>query len=107
MSQIIFSPDEKVILSGKGSIEQPIKGKGEIYLTNKRILLIHKSGLIRKRETPLIDIRIDQISYAKVEGFISKVLVIGVPHGGTVVAYKIKVPQPDSWVAEILRLKQA
>ncbi len=107
MSQIIFSPDEKVILSGKGSIEQPIKGKGEIYLTNKRLLLIHKSGLIRKRETPLIDIRIDQISYAKVEGFISKVLVIGVPHGGTVIAYKIKVPQPDSWVAEILRLKQA
>ena len=63
--------------------------------------------MIRKRETPLVDIHIDQISYAKVEGFISKVLVIGVPHGGTVIAYKIKVPHPDSWVAEILRLKQA
>lgn len=107
MSYIVFAPDEKIILSGKGTIEQPIKGKGEIYLTNKRVVLIHKSGLIRKRETPLVDIHIDQISYAKVEGLLFKVLVIGVPHGGTVIAYKIKVPNPDSWVAEIMRLKTA
>jgi len=107
VSYVMFAPDEKIILSGKGTLEQPIKGKGEIYLTNKRLVLIHKSGLIRKKETPLVDIHIDQISYAKVEGFISKVLIVGVPHGGTVVAYKIKVSNPDAWMAEIMRLRAA
>ena len=105
MSAIIFSPDEKVILSAKGSIEQPVRGKGELYLTNKRIVLIHKSGFIRKRETPLVDIRLDQISYVKVEGMLRKTLVIGVPHGGNVIAYKIRVQNPESWQAEIYRLR--
>ncbi|MGC8988438.1 hypothetical protein [Infirmifilum sp.] len=106
MSNIIFSPGEKVILSGKGRVEQPIRGEGELYLTNKRIVLIHRTGLIRKRETPLVDIRLDQISYAKVEGLLSKVLVIGIPQGGTVIAYKIKVSNPDSWLAAIYSGRQ-
>jgi len=102
MSSVLF-PGEKIILSGKASIEQPISGDGEAYLTDKRLVIIHKSGLIRKKETPLVDIRLDQISYAKVEGWLSKTLVIGVPQGGTIIAYKIKVSNPDSWLAAIMQ----
>lgn len=105
MSSAIFTPDEKLILSAKCSIEQPIEGKGEAYLTNKRLLVVQKTGLIKKQETPLVDIRIDQISYVKVEGLISKVLVIGVPHGGSVITYKIKISNPKLWASEIYRLR--
>ncbi len=104
MKSIIFSPDEKIILQGKGRVEQPVEGSGELYLTNKRLVLIHKSGFLRKKETPLLDIRISQISFVKVEGLLSKALVIGVPHGGTVVTYKIKVSKPEVWQAEIYKL---
>ncbi len=106
VSSIIFDPDEKLILSSKARIEQPVKGSGEAYLTNKRLVLIHKSGLIFKKETPLVNIWLSEISYAKVEGLLSKVLVIGVTHGGTVIAYKIKVSNPESWLAEIYNLKR-
>jgi len=107
LSSIIFAPGENIILSGKGKIEQPIVASGEAYLTNRRLLIIQKSGLIRKRETPLVDIRIDMISYAKVEGLLSKVLVIGVPQGGSLITYKIKVPHPESWLSQILALKSS
>ncbi len=101
-----FGPDEKVVLSGRGSIDQPISGDGEIYLTDKRLLLIHKAGMIRKRETPLLDIEIGQISYVKSEGTLRKVLVLGVKGtGGQILTYKIHVPNPDSWVAQIFNLK--
>lgn len=105
MSSIIFIPGETVVLSGKGKIEQPIRASGEAYLTTRRLLIIQKSGLLRKRETPLLDIHLNMISYAKVEGILSKVLVIGVPQGGTVITYKIKVPHPESWLSQILALR--
>jgi hypothetical protein len=102
---IIITPGEKIILSDQGTIEQPIEGSGELYLTNKRLLLIHKSGIIRKRETPLIDILLTQISYVKTEGFLRKALVIGVrERGGGIIAYKIHVNHPDSWMAKIYNL---
>jgi zinc-ribbon domain len=102
----MFSPDEKVILSAKGSLEQPIRGSGEIYLTDKRMFLVHKSGLISKRETPLLDIPINEVTYAKVEGALRKVLVVGVRgSGGQVLAYKIHLSTPESWSAQIYSLK--
>ncbi len=107
MSSIIFGPDEKVILSDKGRIEQPFKQGGEIYLTTKRLLLIQKSGLIKKKEIPLVDITIDNISYAKVEGRLSKTLVLGITEkAGRIITYKVKVKDPDAWLAEIYRLKR-
>jgi hypothetical protein len=102
----MFSPDERMILSAKGSLEQPITGKGELYLTDKRLFLVHKSGLITKRETPLVDMRISEINYVKVEGSLRKVLVLGVRGtGGIIVAYKIHVSAPESWSAQIYSLK--
>jgi zinc-ribbon domain len=102
----MFSPDEKVVLSSKGSLEQPIKGSGELYLTDKRLFLVHKSGLISKRETPLLDVRIGEVSYVKVEGSLRKVLVVGVRGtGGQILAYKVHVPAPESWSAQIYNLK--
>jgi hypothetical protein len=102
----IFSPDERVILSGKGSLEQPVTGKGELYLTDKRLFLVHKSGLITKRETPLVDIKISEVNYVKVEGSIRKVLVLGVRGtGGMIVAYKIHISAPEAWSAQIYSLK--
>ena len=104
MASIILSPTERVLISGSAKIEQPIAGRGEAYLTDKRLVVIHKSGFIRKRETPLLDIRLDQISYVKVEGILSKVLVVGISQGGKVIAYKIKVPHPDSWMSTIYNI---
>lgn len=102
----MFSPDERVLLSGKGSIEQPITGSGEMYLTDKRIFLAHKSGLITKRETPLLDVEVGQVTYAKTEGSLRKVLVVGVRGtGGQVITYKIHVGGPESWVSQIYNLK--
>jgi hypothetical protein len=102
----MFSPDERVLLSGKGSIEQPMAGNGEMYLTDKRIFLAHKSGLIKKRETPLLDVEVSQVTYAKTEGSLRKVLVVGVRGtGGQVITYKIHVSGPQSWVSQIYSLK--
>jgi hypothetical protein len=102
----MFSPDEKVILSGKGSMEQPVTGHGELYLTDKRLFLAHKAGLIRKRETPLLDVEIGQITYAKAEGALRKVLVLGVRGtAGQVLSYKMHVSAPDAWVAQVYNLK--
>ena len=105
MSSVI-SPDENLVLSGHGSIEQPIAGSGELYLTDQRFMLVHKSGLISKRETPLLDVTIGEISYVKVEGSLRKVLVVSVrASGGKVQAYKIHVGQPEAWAAQIYNLK--
>ena len=93
-------------MSGEGSVAQVFVGKGDLYLTAKRLFLVHKSGLVRKREASLLDVDIGQISYAKTEGMVTKVLVVGVRGtAGQVLAYKIKVPGPDAWVEQILRLK--
>lgn len=102
----MFSPDEKVVLSDKGSIRQPVQGRGEIYLTDKRLFLAHKSGLVKKRDTLLLDVEIGQMTYAKVEGTLRKVLVVGVRGtAGMVLAYKIHVSDPDAWVSQIYDIK--
>jgi hypothetical protein len=99
-------PGEEVIISGEGSVEQVFVGKGELHLTAKRLFLAHRSGLVRKRETPLLDVEIGQVSYAKTEGMLTKVLVVGVRGtAGQVLAYKFKVPRADEWAEQILRLK--
>ena len=66
--------------------------------------MIHKSGFIRKRETPLIDVKLENISYAKAEGLLRKVLVSGVHQGGLITAFKIHVKNPEAWVANIYNL---
>jgi zinc ribbon protein len=102
----LLYPGEEVIMSGEGSVEQVFVGKGGLHLTAKRLFLAHRSGLVRKRETPLLDVEIGQISYAKTEGTVKKVLVVGVRGAaGQVLAYKIKVSGPNAWVEQILRLK--
>ena len=105
MSSVI-SPDENLVLSGHGSIEQPIAGSGELYLTDQRFMLVHKSGLISKRETPLLDVTIGEISYVIVEVILRKVLVVSLRAvGGKVQAYKIHVGQHEAWAAQISNLK--
>jgi hypothetical protein len=105
VSSLLY-PGEEVIMSGESSVEQVFVGKGELHLTAKRLFLAHRSGLVRKRETLLLDAEMGQISYAKTEGLVSKVLVVGVRGtAGQVLAYKIKVPRADAWVEQILRLK--
>jgi hypothetical protein len=102
----IFSPDERILLSAHGSVEQPINGRGDLYLTDRRLVLIHRSGLIIRRETPLLDVELSQVSYVKAQGTLRRVLVLGVrSNGGQVSAYKVHVGAPDSWVAQIHSLK--
>lgn len=105
MSSLLY-PGEEVILSGEGSVEQVFVGKGELRLTAKRLFLVQRSGLVRKREAPLLDVELGQVSYAKTEGMLTKVLVVGIRgNAGQVLAYKIKVPRSDEWVEQILKLK--
>jgi hypothetical protein len=102
----LFGPDEPVLLSRHASIEQPVSGNGMLYLTDRRLILIHKSGLLRKTETPLLDLTVDEISYVRVEGTLWKVLVIGArTQGGRVVAYKVHAQNPEIWKAQIYSLK--
>ncbi len=104
---VIFSPGESIIIKARGRVEQPIEGSGEIYLTNRRILLVHRAGMIRKRETPLLDVKIEQVSYFKVEGLLRKVLVLGViSNAGVVISYKVHVPAPESWASALFSLKR-
>jgi len=99
---MFFGPGESVILSGKGQIEQPVNGGGVLYLTNHRLFLIHKSGIIRKREIPLLDLPLTDISYVRTEGSLRKVLIVGARSAnGLVTAYKVHVANPDSWAAGI------
>lgn len=101
----IFSPNERILLNAHGSVEQPINGKGQLYLTDRRMLLVHKSGLIIKREMPLLDVEISQISYVKTQGTLRKVLALGVKSsGGQVAHYKVHVRTPETWVAQIMNM---
>lgn len=106
MSSRYLSPSEMVILNSHGSIEKPVKGHGQLYLTDKRLVLVHRSGLIKIKETPVLDIEIPQISYSKIEGTIRRALVLGVKAGnGQVVAYRIRVAHEEKWHSEINTLK--
>jgi hypothetical protein len=68
----------------------------------KAAVLVHKSGLISKKETALLDVRLDEVSYAKVEGAIGKALVVGVREtGGQILPYRVHVSGPASWSAQI------
>ncbi len=102
----MFGPDEPVLLSRHASIEQPVSGSGTLYLTDRRLILIHRSGRIRKTETPLLDLTLEEISYARIEGTLWKVLVIGArTQGGRVITYKIHAQDPQVWKAQIYSLK--
>ena len=101
----IFSPNERILLNAHGSVEQPINGKGQLYLTDRRLLLVHKSGLVIKRELPLLDVEISQISYIKTQGTLRKILALGVKsNGGQVAHYKVHVRTPEAWVARIMNM---
>ena len=102
----IFGPDEPVLMSRRASIEQPVSGSGTLYLTDRRLILIHRSGHIRKTETPLLDLTIEEISYARIEGTFWKALVVGArTQGGRLVTYKIHAQNPQVWKAQIYSLK--
>ncbi|MDG7034602.1 MAG: zinc ribbon domain-containing protein [Nitrososphaerota archaeon] len=56
----------------------------------------------------MLDIDMAQLTYAKTEGIIRKVLIIGARNqSGQVNAFKIHVMNPESWVAHIYNLKNA
>ncbi len=96
-----FFPGERVIISYPASVEQPVKGRGELFLTDKRLLLVHRSGLIMKKETVLFDIAFNQVSYLRSEGIIRKSLAIGVTsQGGIVITYRIRIHDPEMLVTK-------
>ena len=106
MSSRYLSPSEMIILNSHGSVEKPVKGHGQLYLTDKRLVLVHRSGLIKIKETPILDIEIPQISYSKIEGMLRRTLVLGVKAGnGQVVSYRIRVAREEKWHSAINTLK--
>ena len=106
MSTSYLSPSEKVILNSHGSVEKPVSGHGQLYLTDKRLVLVHRSGLLKVKETPVLDIEIPQISYSKIEGMLRRTLVLGVKSGnGQVIPYRIRVAREEKWHSEIRMLK--
>src|SRR5438132_13491426 len=77
-----------------------------LYLTDRRLILIHRSGVVRKPQAPLLGLTLDEISYVRVEGSLWKVLVIGArTQGGRVVTYKVHAQNPGVWKAQIYSLK--
>ena len=97
-----FGPDEQVVMQGSCSIEQPLEGKGIMYLTTKRLILIHRSGMISRKETPLLDLPLRDISYVRVEGTVFKTLIVAArAMGGTLVAYKMHTQRTGAWAERI------
>ena len=106
MTQSFLESGEKVILNSHGAVTRPISGHGRLYLTDRRLLLVHRSGLVKVKETPVLDIGIPQISFSKIEGMLRRSLVLGVKSGnGQVVSYKIRVNREEKWSLEINALK--
>ncbi len=106
MSSHYLSSGEKIILNDRGSVVKPIQGHGQLYLTDRRVVLIHRSGLVKIKETPVLDIEIPQISYSRIEGLLRRTLVLGVKAGnGQIVPYRIHVSREDKWHSEIYGLK--
>ncbi len=93
-------------MNDRGSVVKPIQGHGQLYLTDRRVFLIHKSGFVKIKETPVLDIEIQQISYSRIEGLLRRTLVLGVKAGnGQIVPYRIHVSREEKWHSEIHGLK--
>jgi hypothetical protein len=106
MSTTLVPADEKVILSGTGRIEDPIRETVRIYLTEKRLLFVHTVGTFRKKDESLLDAGIDQIEYVNAEGGQSDLLVVTVrTASGKIVTYRAHVETPQVWFGQIQSLK--
>lgn len=93
---------EGVTKSSKAKVIEPVKMSGKLYLTGRRLTLVRREGTLRKKEISVFDIPLENIAFAKVEGLISKKLVIGARNpDGRVTSYKLEVGGTSSWSAAI------
>lgn len=98
---------ERVERSAKATLSEPTKTKGQLYLTDRRLAMVRKEGLIRKKEVPVFDLPLGSISFARSEGIISKKLVVAAGSAdGRVSTYKIEVGKTKSWSEAISNLKR-
>jgi len=98
---------ERVERSAKATLLEPTKTKGQLYLTDRRLAMVRKQGLIRKKEVSVFDFPLGSISSARTEGLISKKLVVAAGSAdGRVWTYKIEVGKTKAWSEAIGNLKR-
>ncbi|HYB45601.1 MAG TPA: zinc ribbon domain-containing protein [Nitrososphaerales archaeon] len=98
---------ERVERSAKATLLEPTKTKGQLYLTERRLAMVRKEGLIRKKEVAVFDLPLGSVSFARTEGLISKKLIVAASSAdGRVLPYKIEVGKTKSWSEAISNLKR-
>jgi hypothetical protein len=98
---VILKPGEKLLLQDRATMES--YGKGTLYLTNSRIIFEVTTGLISKKTEIALILGLGAVEDVKVEGLISKKLVIegSDERTGCIDRYKFSVPNPSAWEVSI------
>lgn len=82
--------------------------KGNLFLTNQRLLVEEKSGIFSKTSTTLLDIALSKISNVKAESsaFVGDRLILQIPWktaalGEVQVKALCEVKKPEEWAASL------
>lgn len=105
-----LEPDEEIIKEDSAKLvrnQGATKEKGELVLTNQRILFGRHSSFLfvffRKTKT-VVDVNLDQIKKIKTHGIIGKELQISYTENGDYNKSFFKVSDIDDWVSELEKL---
>ena len=98
---VLLKPGEKLLLQDRAAMEG--YGKGTLFLTNNRVIFEATTGLISKKTEIVLILGLGAIEDVKVEGLISKKLVIegSDERTGRIDRYKFSVPNPSAWEVSI------
>ncbi len=83
---------------------------GNLFLTNKRLILEHESGIFTKRVYVTLDLPLDGVSSTSVEGMLGKKLVVYVKKGFVSdfpVRLDFSVKDPEQWQSVINSASEA
>lgn len=97
--------NERIIKSSRVKIVDPSIGSGQLYLTNKRLIITRKFDIFRKYEDILISENLENIDSVKIKGFISKLLVIYIRTANIMKVIKLKINEPEDWQLSIIYQK--
>ena len=91
-----------MIFSSRCRVEQPTECSGELYLTERRLIMIRSSGLLRRRAEVFFDEALQDISLVRSDGILRKAVTLSVRRPqGSVVTYRLKVPSAEVWASHI------
>jgi hypothetical protein len=101
-----IQPDERIFVRMRGRLLGKTRASGIVYLTSRRLLIISRQGVLAKRDTPVFEVALDRIVYARITGLLSKSIWFGVSSGtGFIAPFKLRVTNAQAWVAAFRRAK--